>query len=114
MTRREDDTTVTASSGNVFADLGFASAELELAKARMVQTIADEIERRGLSQRDAGAIIGLPQPKLSTLLRGQWSSYSLDRLVRFTTLLGLDVTVRIERPGDAADDDRPGHLTVAA
>jgi hypothetical protein len=31
----------------VFADLGFANAELELAKARMVQTIADEIERRG-------------------------------------------------------------------
>jgi len=106
--RARSDTSVTASSGNVFADLGFANAEL--AKARMVQTIADEIERRGLSQRDAGAIIGLPQPKLSTLLRGHWSSYSLDRLVRFTTLLGLDVTVRIGR----ADDDRPGHLTVAA
>ncbi len=114
MTKREDDTSVTASSSNVFADLGFANAELELAKARMVQTIADEIERRGLSQRDAGSIIGLPQPKLSTLLRGHWSSYSLDRLVRFTTLLGLDVTVRIERTGDATSDDKPGHLTVAA
>lgn len=113
MTKREDATTVTASSGNVFADLGFVNAELELAKARIVQTIADEIERRGLSQRDAGAVIGLPQPKLSTLLRGQWASYSLDRLVRFATRLGLDVTVSIERAG-GGPDDRTGHLTVAA
>lgn len=113
MTKPHDDTSVTASSGNVFADLGFANAELELAKAQIVQTIADEIDRRGLSQRAAGEIIGLPQPKLSTLLRGHWASYSLDRLVRFTTLLGLDVTVQIGRP-DRAGDDRPGHLTVAA
>lgn len=56
-----------------------------------------------------GDVIGLPQPKLSTLLRGRWASYSLDRLVRFTTLLGMDVTVRIEAAGD-----RKGHLTVAA
>lgn len=96
--RPHDDTTVTASSGNVFADLGFANAELELAKARIVQSIADEIGRRGLSQRAAGEIIGLPQPKLSTLLRGHWASYSLDRLVRYAALLGVAVTVRTERP----------------
>lgn len=114
MTKREDDTSITASSGNVFADLGFANAELELAKARIVQTIADEIARRGLSQREAGAIIGLPQPKLSTLLRGQWSSYSLDRLVRIATRLGLDVTMRIERTDSSTRDGDAGHLTVAA
>ena len=107
------DTAVTASGGNVFADLGFANAELELAKARMVQSIADEIARRGLSQREAGTVIGLPQPKLSTLLRGQWARYSLDRLVRFATRLGLDVTVRIERTG-GGPGDRTGRLTVAA
>lgn len=114
MPRHEDDTSVTAGSGNVFADLGFANPELELAKARIVQTIADEISRRSLTQRAAGELIGLPQPKLSTLLRGQWSSYSLDRLVRFATLLGLDVTMRIERADSRTDSGGPGRLTVAA
>lgn len=114
MTRREDHPSVTAGSGNVFADLGFANPELELAKARIVQAIADEIARRDLTQRAAGELIGLPQPKLSTLLRGQWVSYSLDRLVRFATLLGLDVTMRIQRPGSRREDGGPGHLTVAA
>lgn len=111
MTKRDDNTSVTAGSGNVFADLGFANPELELAKARIVQTISDEIARRGLTQRAAGEVIGLPQPKLSTLLRGQWSSYSLDRLIRFTTLLGLDVSVRIERA--ESPDGGAGHLVVA-
>lgn len=111
MTGRDDDTNVTAGGGNVFADLRFPNPELELAKARIVQTIAEEIARRGLSQRAAGDIIGLPQPKLSTLLRGHWASYSLDRLVRFATLLGLDVTVRIERAGTAQGG--VGHLVVA-
>lgn len=112
MRKCEDDTSVTAGSGHVFADFGFASPELELAKARIVQTIADEIARRGLTQRAAGELIGLPQPKLSTPLRGQWPGYSLDRLVRFATLLGLDVTVRIERV--ESPEGGAGRLVVAA
>ena len=41
---------VTLSSGNVFADLGFANAEEELLKAKLVGEICNIIKRRKLTQ----------------------------------------------------------------
>lgn len=83
-------------TGNVWADLGFDKPEREAAKAHIVAKIADVIEERGLTQEKAGKIIGLPQPKLSLLLRGHWDSYSVDRLTRYLTKLGVTVRMSFE------------------
>ncbi len=87
----------TEGSDNPFADLGFANPELELAKSRLVMEIGRVIEERGLSQVQAGRIIGLAQPKLSQLLNGHWKSYSVDRLTRYLNKLGVTVRISFER-----------------
>jgi predicted XRE-type DNA-binding protein len=89
-----------AGTGNVWADLGFRNPALEMAKAKMVMEISRIMERRDMSQVRAGEIMGLPQPKLSALLRGHWSSFSLDRLSRYINKLGADVRISFkDRPG---------------
>ena len=47
---------VTASSGNVFADLGFDNPEEELLKAKLVREIRGIIKRRKLTLTKAAAI----------------------------------------------------------
>ena len=50
-----------------------------LVKAQLADKIADIIKRRRLTQAEAAEIIGLPQPKLSGLLRGQFRGVSEPR-----------------------------------
>ena len=50
-------------SGNVFADLGLPNPEEHLLKAKLVSKISDVIDRRGLTQTEAGLVMDLPQPK---------------------------------------------------
>jgi hypothetical protein len=48
--KRKSEITVTASSGNVFADLGSAESEEELTKAQLASHIRQVIKRRRLTQ----------------------------------------------------------------
>lgn len=98
--------TYEVSSGNVFADLGFAEPEEELARAELAHRIASIIEDRGLTQAEAAAAMGISQPKVSALVRGHLEGYSLERLARYLIALGQDVEI-VVRP---ADDT--GHLRV--
>lgn len=97
--RGEGTTQLRAGSGNVFADLGFKNPELEQAKADLVIILDSRIKELDLSQVEAGKRIGLAQPKLSTLLRGHWQSYSLDRLTAFLNRLGISVEIRTRVAG---------------
>jgi predicted XRE-type DNA-binding protein len=83
-------------SGNVFADLEFANPDEETVKARIVREIQKVIDQRGLTQKQAGDIIGLPQSKISTLLRGKWddSDYTVDRLTWHLNKLGVTTNHR--------------------
>ena len=83
------------SSGNVFADLGFDRPHEELAKAQIVLKVVELLRRRGLTQTAAGRLLGLPQPKVSLLFRGQTAGFSTDRLIRFLNRLGQDVDIVI-------------------
>ena len=73
---------VTASSGNVFADLGFANPEEELIKAKLVRELRGIIKRRKLTQTQAAAKLGLKQPDVSALVTGRVGKFSIERLVR--------------------------------
>ena len=83
------------SSGNVFADLGLKNPEELLAKAELVQRIADIIAERKLTQVRAAKLLGIDQPKVSALLRGKLDGFSTDRLFRFLNALGRDVEIVI-------------------
>jgi predicted XRE-type DNA-binding protein len=82
-------------SGNVFADLGFSHPDLALAKAELVQRIRELIEERKLTQIRAAQLLGLDQPKVSSLVRGRVEGYSIDRLFRFLTALGQRVEITV-------------------
>lgn len=99
----EESGRVEIGSGNVFADLGFPNPELALAKARLVQRIRHLIDERKLTQAEAGKILGIDQPKVSELVRGKVSGYSLDRLLRFLNALGQRVEISIAN-GSGGDE----------
>lgn len=86
---------VTPSSGNVFADLGFAEPEEELAKAQLANRIQDIIKRRRLTRIAAADLMGIDQPKVSALLNGRLTNFSSSRLMRLLTTLGQDVEIVI-------------------
>jgi predicted XRE-type DNA-binding protein len=83
-------------SGNVFADLEFPDADEMLAKAELATKIAGILRRRGLTQMQAAEILGVDQPKVSALIRGRLSGFSIERLLRFLLLLGTDVAITIK------------------
>ena len=74
-------------SGNIFADLGRPDAETHLLKAELVTRIDRIIRQRKLKQVKAAALLGLSQPDVSRLLRGNFRKYSVQRLLRLLTAL---------------------------
>jgi predicted XRE-type DNA-binding protein len=83
-------------SGNVFADLGLPNAEQELLKARLTLQIYHLIKRRGLTQAQAGKILGIQQPHVSALMRNRSGTFSVGRLLEFLTALGQDVEITVK------------------
>ena len=83
------------SSGNVFADLGLPHPEQELLKARLSLQIYSLIKQRGLTQAEAGEILGIPQPRVSVLMRNRAGAFSVERLMDFLAALGQDVEITV-------------------
>lgn len=112
--KHEDHTSIHVGTGNVFADLGFPNAEEMLAKAELVRQIGKLVEGRHLTQAQIGELLGLPQPKVSQLLRGRLSGFSSDRLMRFLIKLECDIEIRIHphRHTGRHRRARPGHIAV--
>lgn len=85
------------SSGNVYADLQVANAEAMYVKARLASEIGDIIRHRHLTQQQAAEILGLPQPKLSGLLRGQFRGISETKMIECLNRLGRDVEIVVRK-----------------
>ena len=96
--KREPDIEVTASGGNVFADMGLPEPEEELTKAQLASHIRQVIKRQRLTQVAAAALMRIDQPKVSALLNGRLTNFSSERLMRLLTVLGqdVDITVRMK------------------
>jgi predicted XRE-type DNA-binding protein len=84
------------SRGNVFADLGLPHSEQELLKAKLTLQIYRLVKKRGLTQTEAGEILGIKQPHVSTLMRNRAGSFSVERLMDFLTALGQDVEITVK------------------
>jgi predicted XRE-type DNA-binding protein len=83
-------------TGNVFADLGFGNPERERLKARLTLQIYRLIKKRDLTQTEAGELLGIKQPHVSSLMRGQSGPFSVERLMDFLTALGQDVEITVK------------------
>ncbi len=84
------------SSGNVFAGLGLPNPEQELLKARLTLQIHKIVKARGLTQAQAGALLGIKQPHVSALMRNRAGNFSVGRLIEFLTALGQDVKITVK------------------
>jgi predicted XRE-type DNA-binding protein len=86
---------IEVSSGNVYADLGFANPELERAKADLAREIRSIIDIRGMTQVAAGDLLGVDQADISRITRGRLGSYSLERLITILSRLNMRVEIRV-------------------
>lgn len=96
------------SSGNLFADLGLANAEKLKIKSGLVVEITKAIRRLDLTQAEAAERMGITQPKVSALLRGEFSNLSERKLMNCLNRLGYDIEIKV-RPASK----RVGHLKLA-
>ncbi len=91
-------TIVTQSSGNGFEDLQLVDAGDLLAKANLALHIRRAIAARKLTQVQAAKLLGLDQPKISSIINGHLEGFSTDRLMRFLNDLGCDVQIAVSAP----------------
>jgi predicted XRE-type DNA-binding protein len=80
-------------SENIFADLGRPDADTHFLKAQIVSEIYRLTAERKLTQSQAGALIGISQPEVSRMFKGNFREYSIDRLMGFLTAFDRDVEI---------------------
>ncbi|MBB3233954.1 helix-turn-helix domain-containing protein [Phyllobacterium endophyticum] len=96
-------------SGNVYADLGMEDAEELLVKAQLATKIGEIVKARKWSQQQAAEVLGLTQPKLSLMLRGQFRGISEAKMLECLTRLGRDVKIVV---GPARRKTTAGRVAV--
>lgn len=92
---------VHASSGNVYADLGLPNPEVRAAKSQLAMEIGRIVKSQRLTQAQAAKLLGIDQPNMSRLVRGQLAGFSTERLIGFLNALGRGIDIRIH---DVRDD----------
>jgi predicted XRE-type DNA-binding protein len=78
---------------SVYAELGFPDADEMLVKAQLVIEIAQILRERGWSQQQAAKVLGMTQPKLSKMLRGQFRGVSEMKMMDCLVRLGREVKI---------------------
>lgn len=103
-----DGVEVQRSSGNLYADLGLPDAEKLKIKTGLVIEIKKAMRKLELTQQEAARRMGITQPKVSDMMRGDFSNLSERKLMDCLTRLGYDVEISI-KPAKA----QIGHLVLA-
>jgi predicted XRE-type DNA-binding protein len=82
---------------NVFENLGFSPEEA--AALKLKADLHTKIVKRAArySQKQLQAILDEPQPRVSDLLRGKMSKFSLEMLVIYAEKLGLRTEIKTRR-----------------
>ncbi|MFM2063895.1 MAG: hypothetical protein RLZZ507_3566 [Cyanobacteriota bacterium] len=87
---------IKTSSGNVFVDLNLPNPDEMLVKAELVRKISNAITTRHITQAEAAELLGIDQPKVSALMRGRLTGFSLERMFKFLNTLGIDVEITVK------------------
>jgi predicted XRE-type DNA-binding protein len=96
------------SSGNVFADLGLVNAEKLKIKTGLVIEIRKAMRHLGLTQQDAAKRMGISQPKVSDMMRGDFANVSERKLMDCLNRLGYDIEIKVKPAAESV-----GHLLLA-
>ena len=99
---------VTRSSGNVLADLGLPHADKLKIKAGLVVEIIKAVRSLGITQAAAAKRMGITQPKVSGMLRGDFDNLSERKLMDCLNRLGYDIEIKVKPAAKPL-----GHLMLA-
>ncbi|MUL39428.1 helix-turn-helix domain-containing protein [Gloeocapsopsis dulcis] len=88
---------VSLGSDNIFADLGFDTEEATNLKVRadLMLDLRNYIELQGWTQEQAAAFFGETQPRISNLINGEISRFSVDKLLNMLGRAGMQVRVEV-------------------
>jgi predicted XRE-type DNA-binding protein len=89
--------TITESSGNVFADLGFEPAEAQILemRAKLMSDLREHIQSSGLTQPVAAKRLKIGRSRVSDLMSGRWEEFSLEMLITLAARVGCKVTLEL-------------------
>ena len=82
-------------STNVYADSGFPDADEMFGKAQLASEMDQIIKARRWSPQQAAEVVGIPQSKLSEMLRGHFRGISETKLLEGLARLGRDLQITI-------------------
>lgn len=92
------ETQIIHGSGNVFDDVGFAPEEAANLKVRadLMLDLRRYIDARGWTQSEAAAFFAETQPRISNLMKGEISRFSIDKLIKMLALAGIQVQIKTQ------------------
>ena len=95
-------------SGNVFADLGLPDADKLKIESGLVIEITKAMRTMGITQKAAAERMGISQPKVSAMLRGDFTNLSERKLMDCLNRLGYDIEIKVQPAAEPV-----GHLVLA-
>ena len=95
--RLQDDARITESMGNVFIDLGFEPAEARILamRAEVMWQIERQLKVQGWTQAESALQLGISQPRVSRLIKGEWREFTLDTLLKLALRAGLTPVLQV-------------------
>jgi predicted XRE-type DNA-binding protein len=94
-------TKLDAHSSDAVADRGIAQLDKLTIKSGLLIEITNAVRTLGLTQDEAAKRMGIPQPKVSGLLRGDVSNLSERKLMGCLNRLGYDIEITVKPTREA-------------
>ena len=84
--------------GSVLDDLNFSEVEAKNLKIRaaLMRSLEKYITEHKLKQKEAAEVLGINQPRISDLLRGKISQFSIDQLIKMHERIHINVALVID------------------
>lgn len=92
----QQESSLSDSTGNVYADAGYRNPEEMLLKSRIAMQIYYAVRDKELTQQEAADILGTDHAKVSRILSGKLRGFTVDRLLRYLVALGVDVEIKLK------------------
>ena len=80
---------------NVFEDLGFDAQEALNLKVRadLMLDLRAYLQKAGWTQKEAAEVLGETQARISDLMHGEISRFSIENLINLASKLGVEVKI---------------------
>lgn len=94
---QEETFKVRLGNDNIFEDLGFEAEEALNLKIRadLMLDLRSTIQAQGWTQKEAAEFLGETQPRISNLMNGEISRFTVDKLINLLGKAGMEVKVEV-------------------